>query len=194
MAQKVAGSKLSTNSRQIFSWLPALRPPRPLIVHWVTPPSGRLKLNVDAAVGRHYAAGGAILRNHRGSCLGAISFRLPLSPPLHAEIQAVVFGLLYFLPFYRTIILESDCAQLIDRLTWQNIVHGNSHLQRLHSLVHFHRLPYSHIYREANMAAHYLEQHVMLYPRTKHYTSDTLPSLVRAAVTLDLTSVHLRVP
>lgn len=191
---KIAGSKIATGSLLHFSWLPAFQQPRPLMIRWVTPPSGRLKLNVDAAVGRHYAAGSAILRDHMGSCIGAISFRLPPCAPLHAEIQAAMFGILYFLPFHRTFILESDCAQLIDRLSWRHLVHGNYHLRQLHTLVHLHRLDYHHIYREANMAAHYLAQHAMLNPRTQHYTSHTLPSLVRASILLDLTSSYLRVP
>lgn len=191
--KKITGTKLAADPRRYFSWLPPLSPPRATLVRWLCPPSGRLKLNTDAAVGRQYAAGGVILRDHTGACVVALSFRLPPSTPLHAEIQAAFFGLLYFLPLYRNITLESDCAQMISRLARPQMVHGNYYLQHLHPLIYLHRIEYHHIYREANMAAHYLAQYAMQDPITQVYSSHTLPALVRSATLLDLSSVQLRV-
>lgn len=175
-----------------LSWFPKLHSPRPQLVRWCTPPSGRFKLNVDAAVGRHYAAGGAILCDHAGRCVGAISFRLPPSTPFTAEIQAAVFGLLYFLPLYCSIVLETDCLQLITRLSQPCLIHGNYYLRLLHTLTHLHRLDFLHIYTEANTTAHYLAQHAMLNPM-QCYTSHSLTPLVHASISLDLTTSHLRV-
>lgn len=147
---------------------------------------------MDAAVGQHYAAGGGILRDHNGSCIKALSFRLPRCPPLQAEIQATLFILLYFLPFYRSIIVESDCAQMLASLSRPRRSTGNYHLRLLHELICQHRLDLVHTYRETNMPAHYLAQHAMLQPLTGEYNSSTLPPLVRASVTLDLSSAALR--
>lgn len=95
--QSIQGSKLVNGPPLSLSWIPRLRPPRIRLVKWQCPPSGRYKLNVDGAVGARYAAGGAILRTSTGACVGVVSFRLPQSSPLMAEIQATLFGLLYFL-------------------------------------------------------------------------------------------------
>lgn len=126
--------------------------------------------------------------------MGAISFRLPHSTPFAAETQTALFGLLYFLPLYRSLVLESDCAQLITRLRPPNPIFGNYHLWLLWILLHHHRLDYIHVYREANMVAHYLAQHAMMFPHTRYYSRHNLPSLVRGAIVLDLSSVNLRVP
>lgn len=120
------------------------------------------------------------------------SFRLPPSTPLLAEIQATLFGLMYFLPFYRLIIIESDCAQMLSRLHQPQHVSGNYHLRLLHTMLHYHRLDIIHTYREANMPAHYLAQHAMIHPATSVFNRHNLPPLVRASLTLDLTSVSLR--
>lgn len=90
---KVQGTKLTAGPPISLSWIPRIRSPRLKVVRWKCPPSGRFKLNVDAAVGARYAAGGALLRNHHGECVRAISFRLPCCTPLLAEIQATFFGL-----------------------------------------------------------------------------------------------------
>lgn len=189
---KIQGSKLAAGPLPSLSWLPRIRTPRLRVIIWQTPPSGRLKLNVDAAVGQQYAAGGAILRDQDGCCIQALSFRLPHGTPLQAEIQATLFGLMYFLPIYRSLIVESDCAQMIACLCKPRQPTGNYHLRQLHDLVSEHQLVLIHTYRETNMPAHYLAQHAMMHPTTGLYNRHTLPSLVKASVALDLTSAALR--
>lgn len=186
------GTKLAAGPATPLSWLPTPRPSRLQVIKWLTPPSGRFKLNVDAAVGRFNTAGGIILRDSCGTCVRAVAFRLPSCPPLQAEIQAALFGLLYFLPLYRSLIIETDCAQLLQRLRQQQPVFGNFHLKLLQLLITRHNLEIQHVFREANMPAHYLAQHAMLSPCTSFFTSSSLPSMVRAAVSLDLTSATLR--
>lgn len=97
---------------QHLGLLPTLHIKRAQVVRWLVPPTGRLKLNTDAAVGRQFAGGGAILHDSSGACVGALSFRLPMSSPFLAETQADLFGLLFFLSAYPHIILETDCQQL----------------------------------------------------------------------------------
>lgn len=190
--QTIQGSKLAAGPSFSLSWIPHIRSPHLQVVRWQTPPSGRLKLNIDAAVDRHYASGGAILRDHFGTCVSALSFHLPPCTPLMAEIQATVFGLLYFLPLYRSLIIESDCAQMLSCLRQPQTVFGNYHLRFLQTLIRLHRLEITHTYREANTVAQYLAQHAMMFPRTCYFTSSSLPPMVRASITLDLTSSSLR--
>lgn len=186
------GSKLAAGPTPPISWIPKVRSPRLQVIKWLTPPSGRFKLNVDATVGRHYAAGGVILRDSNGACVRAVAFRLPPCTLLLAEIQAALFGLLYFLPLYRMLVIETDCAHMLQRLRQQQPIFGNFHLRLLHVLVIQNNLDINHVYREANMPAHYLAHHAMTSPLTSYFSSSSLPPMVRAAVNLDLTSASLR--
>lgn len=188
----VHGSKLAAGPPPPISWIPKVRSLRLQVIKWLTPPSSRFKLNVDATVGRHYAAGDVILRDSNGACVHAVAFRLPPCMPLLAEIQAALFGLLYFLPFYRALIIETDCAQMLQRLRQRQPIFGNFHLRLLHMVVIQNNLDVNHIYREANMPAHYIAHHAMTSPLTSYFSSSSLPPMVRDAVTLDLTSASLR--
>lgn len=69
-----------------------LRTRRHKVVHWELPSTGKLKLNVDAAVGCTTAATSAVLRNHQGEFVSAICFSLPASSSLRDELM--VFSML----------------------------------------------------------------------------------------------------
>lgn len=89
-------------------------------MHWVLPPSGKLKLNVDAAVSRCNSAAGAIVRNDRGDIVLALCFYLPLHTPLRAELMALQYALIYYSQTYDSMIIETDCRLLLDHLSDPN--------------------------------------------------------------------------
>lgn len=78
------------------------------------PPSGRVKLNVDASHGLRSASGGAILCDSRGRVITAIAFHLPVSEPQTAELQAALISLIYFARNYSSIDLEVDPTGLVN--------------------------------------------------------------------------------
>lgn len=63
---------------------------RPTAISWSLLPSGRLKLNVDAAFAPGWAGGGCVLRNATGDLVAALSFPLHgASSSLHVEALAM---------------------------------------------------------------------------------------------------------
>lgn len=67
---------------------------QPTLVSWFLPPSGRLKLNVDAAYSHGRAGGGGIIRNSKGNVIVAFDFpHMDSTSPLHAEVLALAFVL-----------------------------------------------------------------------------------------------------
>lgn len=124
--------------------------------------------------------------------IAAISFTLPCVPPLRAEIQALLYSILFFGRLHRHLILETDCQRII-----------TSGDRQLHSLpdysclMHFLHITYSHLVyapREVNMVAHHhLAQHARLTPITTLYTSARqLPPAARGFYLTDSTTHAIR--
>ncbi|MQM07048.1 hypothetical protein Taro_039884 [Colocasia esculenta] len=95
----------------------------PKIVRWLTPPPGRLKLNVDGAfkMTANEARGGGILRDHKGNMVCA--FANPyheLKTSLHAEALALRDGLLMCCSRgIHDVLVETDSLNLMHIVTGQ---------------------------------------------------------------------------
>ncbi|KAL6222493.1 hypothetical protein ACLB2K_005885 [Fragaria x ananassa] len=131
-------------------------------VKWVSPPSGRLKMNVDGAY-RNDGCGGAglIVRNEHGSVIGAWSKKLEnMNSPLHAETETTRLGLLTALQQgWKNLEVECDCAVLVAALNRQSdvMVEVSRITEDCKVLMNsFENISIRHIYREANGAAHRL--------------------------------------
>lgn len=96
---------------------PSLHTRRHRLVHWELPPSDKLKLNVDASVGRFNAAAGTVLRNDHGDFVSAICFSLPTTLPLWAALMALLYALIFYARDYDHLILETDCRLLLSHLS-----------------------------------------------------------------------------
>lgn len=67
---------------------------RRMLISWSLPPSGRLKLNVDATFRSYCAGGGGILRDDSSNVLVAFAFPImDATSPLHAEALALFHSL-----------------------------------------------------------------------------------------------------
>ncbi|KAK9035829.1 hypothetical protein V6N11_077857 [Hibiscus sabdariffa] len=87
---------------------------------WEVPPCGFLKLNVDGAMVGNGGKGGigGLLRNNLGICLEKFSLLIGPSPPILAELEAILHGLKFFFSYrwcekFR-LVLECDCLTTID--------------------------------------------------------------------------------
>lgn len=135
------GSKFSQNIPHLVTrfFSPSLRSRRHKIVRWELPPSGKLKLNVDAAVDRCAAAAGAVLHNRHGESVSAICFILPPSSPLRAELMALQYALIYFAARNEQLLIETNCRDLLKCLSSLDKYTGLFAVDRRHTL-HFLRL------------------------------------------------------
>lgn len=87
---------------------PHIKVTRHRLDRWKLPPSGRMKLNVDAAVGRSGAAAGAVLRNDSEGFVSAVCFALPSVTPVRAELMALLYSILFYAVTYDGLHVETD--------------------------------------------------------------------------------------
>ncbi|XP_031126941.1 uncharacterized protein LOC116029174 [Ipomoea triloba] len=126
-------------------------------IKWHKPPSGRLKLNIDASFSTSRAAGGACLRDSMGNLVMALSFPLTASSTLEAEVSALDYALNWCdLAAKRPYLIEVESTLLVryvnsalHHVPWniRNAVH------RIQSLLDSWSSSLSHVYREANQVA-----------------------------------------
>lgn len=112
------GKRFATNMPHLvaLSFSPPLRPKRLRIIRWELPPTGKMKLYVDAAVGRFQATGGAVLRDDQRRLVLAICFALPQVSPLHAELLTLTLALIHYGREWDHIVVETDCYSIISML------------------------------------------------------------------------------
>lgn len=129
------------------------------LIHWKALDPGILKLNCDGAVGHHgdVAAGGGVLRDHRGDLILAFASPLGHTSALEAKIRAIHIGInLVRLKRCRKVIIETDsrsavrlikegCSSLHLLFNLISEIHKTLQLERNFSI--------DHIFREANRAA-----------------------------------------
>ena len=131
-------------------------------VRWQPPHPGRFKLNFDGSAVNSSAAGGFLLRDWRGTVLKAAATNYGHTSSLVAEARAVKDGILMALRTgHNPIDVEGDNLVVIQALNgsghvpWQisNIIRDIQHL--LHDGI---QITFTHVFREANMAADWLSK------------------------------------
>lgn len=123
--------------------------------------------------------------------VAAVSFVFPCLSPLRAEIQALLYSLMFFGRLHRQLLVESDCIHATQA--------GNSHLlllpefSRLHMFLSLTGSHIAFVPREINMVAHHLAQHARMFPTTTLYSSaGQLPSAARGFYFTDCTTYVIR--
>ncbi|MQM11694.1 hypothetical protein Taro_044603 [Colocasia esculenta] len=109
--------------RQTEHGMEELKSRTPTIVRWITPPSGRLKLNVDGAFMRTSGTvgGGGILRDHEGNMCWAFARAYhDLNSSLAAEAMALNDGLsICSSKGVSEVLVETDSLNLLQLVTNQ---------------------------------------------------------------------------
>jgi hypothetical protein len=96
-----------------------------LFVHWIPPPEGTLKLNIDGSFLEDLGclAVGGVVRNHDGDWIAGFSDYEAGGDALLAELRVIQIGLDFCsLKGYDNITCESDCLEAIDL-----IIDGRDH-------------------------------------------------------------------
>lgn len=134
-----------------------------ILTHWISPPSGRLKVNIDGSFRHGEAVGGigVVVHDNQGNCVAALARHLPFASfVLHVKLEACRAGLLFAIQQgWNQIELESDCMQLVTALS--NSCEDWSHVGRIvedckNYMTAFNNIQARHIFREANCVAHRL--------------------------------------
>ncbi|GAA0186748.1 hypothetical protein LIER_34036 [Lithospermum erythrorhizon] len=86
----------------------------PIVLKWLKPPSGKLKVNTDGAFKDGFAGLGGVIRNEDGHCIAAIGMSTEEVSPLHAELLAAVHTLEWCRSNgYYNLIVETDSAIML---------------------------------------------------------------------------------
>ncbi|MQM20188.1 hypothetical protein Taro_053203 [Colocasia esculenta] len=143
----------------------------PTIVRWITPPSGRLKLNVDGTFMRTLgtAGGGGILRDHEGNMCWAFARAYhDLNSSLAAEAMALNDGLsICCSKGVSEVLVETDSLNLLQLVTkqissqWDLTCIMHDIAAKSLNL----KAEIAHVPREANRVADCLASSAMSYPR-----------------------------
>lgn len=100
------------------------------IIHWESPPSGRLKINFHGAIREDCGLGGikVIVRDEHGHGVATLAKHLPhVSSPLQVNLEACRVGLYTAIHHgWTEIVLETDRKQLVGALEnpgedWSNL-------------------------------------------------------------------------
>ncbi|KAK9983826.1 hypothetical protein SO802_033351 [Lithocarpus litseifolius] len=85
---------------------------------WNPPPLGWIKLNTDAAIGKHSNAIAVVARDHRGEVLKVWARSTPTCSPLSAEASAILWAIqLVKVENWPRIVIEGDAKNCFDPLS-----------------------------------------------------------------------------
>ncbi|XP_031132021.1 uncharacterized protein LOC116033418 [Ipomoea triloba] len=166
--------------RSIISW-----------IKWLRPPTGRLKLNTDAAFSSLRSAGGACLRDSSGTLIAALAFPIAASSALEAETFALDFSLRWCdLTAKRPQYIEVDSkflASLISSPASQIPWRIRDAIARIKEYLAFNNSTISHVYREANSTADALASFGLSCTEpTVFFSFDLVPESVLSSYLHDL--------
>jgi len=134
-----------------------------LLAHWIPPPEGTLKLNIDGSFLEDISCLGAggVVRNHDGDWIAGFSHYKARGDALLAELRAIQIGLDFCSKkCYVNIICESDCLEAVEL-----IIDGRDHtlqtyatdILHIRDVLHGNRnTTLVHILREQNMCADFM--------------------------------------
>ena len=160
----------------------------PLPPQWTPPVSGVFKANVNGAVFKdHSSAGiGVVLRDDKGSVIGALSQRIYASlGPFKAEAKAMEAAMLFAKDMgIHDIVFKGDSLQVINFLKGSSLVPlvvANVLEGILFHLQIFHSLCFSHIRKAGNKTTHLLAQHAKFVFDFEAWVEET-PSFLEAVI------------
>lgn len=132
-----------------------------VLTHWKSPPSGRLKVNVDGHFRINEALGGSgvVVRDEHGHCVAALARQLPYATSaLYVHMEACRAGLITAINHgWSDIEMETNCIQLVT--TMKNPCEDRSEFGRIIEDCRifsntFNSFVIHHISREANGVAY----------------------------------------
>lgn len=173
---------------------PPILSSRRKIVRWMTPPTGRVKMNVDVVVGHRKSAAGAIVKDSHGRLLSAVSFLLSCLPPLQAELQAALYVTIFYSTKYHNFIIETNCSELIRMLENATSVMGVIRVD-ICRLRTFLQLTRSELYirHETNSVAHHLASFGLTLTALSEYKLlHMLPTVARGCLITNLHTPYLQ--
>ncbi|MQM08799.1 hypothetical protein Taro_041657 [Colocasia esculenta] len=164
----------------------------PMVIKWMHPPVGRLKLNVDDAFksATGSAGGGGILRDHNGRCICvfAKNYQGTISA-LDVEARALRDGLaMCCSKGFLDIMVETDSLMLTQSVTGQSQRPWvlTCIFQEMAEINHKLTTQIQHIPREANQTAHHLAGYGCSTDQTCFWELEAvLPHIVKGPYRLD---------
>ncbi|KAK6123324.1 hypothetical protein DH2020_042933 [Rehmannia glutinosa] len=162
-----------------------------ILVLWIKPDTGVVKLNCDGAKKTTHSHGGigGVLRDSNGNIIWAFSDFIEECPnSLYAEAAALLRGLqLLDTSCTTTLWIETDSKLLWQILSHNHLGHWKLHglLNKIHTQLSHFEVSITHIYREGNKAADALANIGFHQQTFVQYSSNSTPRAIQGFVRVD---------